>query len=195
MKKWLDHWPAAVVFLLMAITMVVTPAKTEVDQLVLISGMGIEKEDGGLFLCAEIAPTGEKPEPEVVSVVGKNLEECLLRMEEALPGDAYWGGTSILLLNEQAAQDGALLLEIYEQRELSPGMKPVLAAGDCSTLLAAGFAHADTAAGTAMNLSLQENSLSLMEYLRSMAEGQAPMLPILFLADGKVRIRYAGYEQ
>jgi len=185
----ITRYPLALllVIILLILSLFLQQDKTELGDLVLISGIGVEKSSRSLAFSAEIV-VNEK-EPYVVRVTGSDLNDCMERIGDSIPGIPYWGGTALLLLNDAASADLALLAEIYAYRGMNPGVLPVLAVGDAADLLSAGFGDTGTSLGVVACLGQQEQKpVTLMDLLRAAAEDQAAELPRLYLNDEKARL-------
>lgn len=186
----------SLVLLLLLLFMVLCGCQshTELSQLAIITGIGLDRAEGGGYrLTVELAhqqTSNEPGEGVTYTVEGDSLEALEAALRLRLDKEPNWSNAVSLVVGAALAEQGAdtLLTQMYQDFRFNPGLLLILAGGSAEEALNAKFGEGEyVAQGLAEALNRQalltdSKALTLADYLQQRLSGQeAVALPLLMI--------------
>jgi|GEM_PF-4013633 len=193
-------WGVVLLLLLLALTIGGCQARSELSQLAMIVGVGLDTDrENGLSLTVELAHQQLSNEPGqsvTFTVSGRSLEELEEELGRRLDKEPSWSNAVSLVIGAELAMRGGIdqvMTAVYQDDRFNPGLLLMVAEDRAEGALNSKFGESEyTAQGLAEALHQQarrngSKPLTVADYLGKRLAGSGPVeLPLLAVQDGQL---------
>lgn len=162
----------------------------ELNMQELVSGVGVDIEDGLVSVSVQCASTDEG-DGAIYRATGKSFFDAVRNISLHNPKKLYWGHTQTLIIGESAIREAEPVFNaILRARDIYLDIIPIVAKGAAGDIIAAKAANGDAASDALFKAFANEKnskrfrSVRLWELLRERSEKGIYSLPTVELKDG-----------